>query len=166
LGDPFDRRARMLFNAGEFPRDFRAQILAIHGFEIRDPLGDPRLIEFCLNVPEEHYQRDGRPRALQRDVIADRVPPDIYDNYKLGDQAPEWFDRLSPRRETILADIERIARSPLASRAIDVDGLRKAAQNWPADAQAARAAGPKFRYGMPRAVHLGNFIRWFEGGNN
>jgi len=43
--------------------------------------------------------------------------------------------------------------------------LRKAAQNWPADAQAARNAGHKFRYGLARAVQLGNFIRWFEGGN-
>jgi asparagine synthase (glutamine-hydrolysing) len=164
-GDPFDERVRWLLNGREHGRDIRAQCLAINGFEMRDPLGDPRLIEFSLNVPEEHFIRKGRRRALQRDVIADRVPPEIGENTKHGEQTPEWFERLTMRRETILANIERIAQSPLAARAIDVDGLRKAAQDWPADAEAAGAAGPKFRYGVARAVHLGNFICWFEGGN-
>ena len=164
-GDPFDMRAHWLLKAGEFTSDFAAQMPAVAGFELRDPLSDARLIEFCLNVPEEHYLRNGRPRALQRDVIADRVPPDITENYKHGDQTPEWFDRLTTRREAVLSDIESMAQSPLASQAIDIDGLRKAAQNWPVDAQAARNAGHKFRYGLARAVQLGNFIRWFEGGN-
>ena len=165
VGDTFDARAYWLINARTQGHDLRGQTLATRGIEVREPLADARLVEFCLNVPEEHYLRDGRPRALQRDVIADRVPPEIYDNYKFGEQVPEWFDRLSARRDGLLADIERIARSPLASRAIDVDGLRRAAQNWPADARAAKAAGPKFRYGVARAVAMGNFIRWFEGGN-
>jgi asparagine synthase (glutamine-hydrolysing) len=164
-GDPFEMRAHWLINSGEFARDIKSQMLAVHGFEVRNPLGDPHLIEFSLNVPEEHYLRGGRRRALQRDTIADRVPPEIYENQKFGEQAPEWSDRMTVRREAILADIEKIARSPLASRAIDIDSLRKAAQNWPADAQAARHASPKFRYGVGRAVHLGNFVRWFEGGN-
>ncbi len=163
--DPFEARAYWLINARAQGRDLRGQMLATRGIEVREPLGDARLVEFCLNVPEEHYLRDGRPRALQRDVIADRVPPEIYNNYKFGEQVPEWFDRLSARRDGLLADIERIARSPLASHAIDVDGLRRAAQNWPADAQAANTAGPKFRYGVARAVAVGNFICWFEGGN-
>jgi asparagine synthase (glutamine-hydrolysing) len=164
-GDPFEMRAHWLINCGEFARDIKAQMLAVHGFELRDPLADPRLVEFSLNVPEEHYLRGGRQRALLRDTIADRVPPEIHENQKFGEQAPEWFDRMTVRRATILADIERIAQSPLASRAVDIDSLRKAAQNWPADAQAARHAGPKFRYGVVRAVHLGNFVCWFEGGN-
>lgn len=164
-GNPFDERLRWLFEAREHGRDIRAHCLATHGFEMRDPLGDPQLIEFSLNVPEEHFLRAGRRRALQRDVIADRVPPEIAENYKHGEQTPEWFERMTLRRDTMLADVERIARSPLASRAIDVDGLRKALQTWPADGQAARSASPKFRYGIARAVHLGNFICWFEGGN-
>lgn len=163
--DPFTMRAHWLIKGGEFARDVKSQMLAVHGFELRDPLADPRLIEFSLNVPEEHYLRGGRRRALQRDTIADRVPPEIYESQKFGEQTPEWFDRMTVRRATILADIERIAHSPLASRAIDIDSLRKTAQNWPADAQAAYQASPKFRYGVARAVHLGNFVRWFEGGN-
>lgn len=164
-GDAFHERSYWLINARELSHDFNAQMLAISGFEMRDPLGDPRLIEFCLNVPEEHYLREGRPRALQRDTLADRVPPEIFANFKHGEQTPEWFDRLTARRDAIVSDIESIARSPLASRAIDVDGLRAAAKHWPADAGGSDAAGYKFRLGLPRAVHIGNFIRWFEGGN-
>lgn len=164
-GDPFDVRAFWLMNAGEYRRNTRAHNLSIFGFEVRDPLGDARLIEFALNVPEEHFMRGGRPRALQRDAIADRVPREIYDNYKSGVQVAEWFERLTPRREQVLADIESLANSPLASRAVDVDALRRIVQDWPADAKAAKAAGRKFRFGVERAVHIGNFIRWFEGGN-
>ncbi len=164
-GDTFAGRAHWLIDGNDLVRGLKAQLLAFHGIEMRAPLGDARLVEFCLNVPEEHFMRDGRPRALQRDVIADRVPPEIYASYKHGEQAPEWFDRLTARRGAILADIEKIAQSPLASRAVDVDALRAAARHWPTDAQSARGADAKFRYGFASAVHLGNFICWFEGGN-
>ena len=163
--DPFDMRAYWLINGAEVSRAYSAHALARFGFEMRDPLADARLVEFCLNVPTRHYLRDGRPRALQRDTIADRVPREIAENHKLGEQTPEWFDRLSMRRAGIATDIERIAQSPLASHAIDIAGLRDAVKRWPIDAQAANALGPKFRYGVARAVQIGNFIRWFEGGN-
>jgi asparagine synthase (glutamine-hydrolysing) len=164
-GDSFDRRVRWLVRAHEFSRDWVGQTVALWGFEMRDPLGDPRIVEFCLNVPEEHFQRGGRPRALQRDVIADRVPPEIRDNYKVGQQCPEWFDRLAPQRGAVLRDIERIARSPQASHILDLKRLRAAADHWPADGAAAEARKVELRYGLLRALHVGRFICWFEGGN-
>ncbi len=164
-GDSFDRRARWLVRAHEFSRDWGGQAVALWGFEMRDPLGDPRIVEFCLNVPEKHFLRSGRPRALQRDVIADRVPSEIRDNYKHGEQCPEWFDRLAPQRDAVLRDIERIARSPLASHILDMKRLRAAAARWPADGAAAEARKVELRYGLLRALHIGRFICWFEGGN-
>ncbi|MEJ0026248.1 MAG: asparagine synthase-related protein [Rhizomicrobium sp.] len=164
-GDSFERRTRWLVDGNEISRDFMGQFVGLFGFESRAPLADPRLIEFCLNIPEEHFLHRGRPRSLQRDVIADRVPPDIHENYRLGDQNPEWFSRLAARHAGILQDVERISRSPLASAMIDMKRLKRAFENWPSDAQDPEGHRTELLYGAMRAVNIGRFIRWFEGGN-
>jgi asparagine synthase (glutamine-hydrolysing) len=135
------------------------------GHEKRDPLGDPRLIEFCLNVPDEHYLRGGWTRALARDVIADRTPPEIHANLKFGVQDAEWFHRLSLQRATMLRDVDRIAASPLASGMIDMPRLRAALADWPADAGAAEPRKAELSAGLTRAMQIGRFVCWFEGGN-
>lgn len=163
--DPFVARSQWLVRSNEIGRDWTGQAPAFMGHEKRDPLGDPRLIEFCLNVPEEHYLRDGWTRALARDVIADRTPPEIHANLKFGVQNAEWFHRLSLQRESMLQDIERIAASPLASRMIDMKRLRAALGDWPANAGEAEPFKAELAAGLTRAMQIGRFICWFEGGN-
>ncbi|MEJ1968580.1 MAG: asparagine synthase-related protein [Rhizomicrobium sp.] len=163
--DPFAARSKWLVRSNEIGRDWQGQTPAFLGLEKRSPLGDPRLIEFCLNVPEEHYLRGGWTRALARDVLADRVPPEIYANRKVGVQTPEWFARLSLQREAIQRDVARIAASPLASRMIDMRRLRAAVEHWPADGEEAEARRAELSAGLTRAVQIGRFISWVEGGN-
>jgi asparagine synthase (glutamine-hydrolysing) len=163
--DPFEARSKWLVRSNEIGRDWQGQTPAFLGLEKRAPLGDPRLIEFCLNVPEEHYLRGGRTRALARDVLADRVPPEIYANRKVGVQTPEWFARLDAQRDFIRRDVERIAASPLASRMIDMRRLRSAVENWPANAEEAEAHRAELAAGLTRAMQIGRFICWVEGGN-
>lgn len=163
--DAFTQRVHATVRSNEIGRDRRAAMLELYGFEMRFPLADARMIELCLNIPDEHYMREGRPRALQRDVIADRVPPAIVENFKVGEQSPEWFDRIDPQRETILKDIERIERSALASSMIDMQRLKRATEDWPATAEAADAREGELRRGLMRAIAIGRFICWFEGGN-
>jgi asparagine synthase (glutamine-hydrolysing) len=163
--DPFVARSKWLVRCNEIGADWTGQAPAFLGLEKRSPLGDPRLIEFCLNVPEEHYLRGGWTRALARDVLADRLPPEIYADQKVGVQDPEWFHRLSLQRETVLRDIARIEASPLAARMIDLERLRAAMEDWPADADAAEERRAEIGAGLTRALHVGRFICWFEGGN-
>ena len=165
-GETFAHRADWLLHSGQRGRDWLGQRSGISGFELRDPLQDARLVEFCLNVPEAQYQWRGRPRALQRDVLKDRTPPEIYDNFKHGVQLPEWYDRLKPQREAMFADVDRIARSPLASRVIDVKRLRRALEDWPADESGlSEGRAIELNYGLTRTMHLARFICWFEGAN-
>ncbi|MEI9994416.1 MAG: asparagine synthetase B [Rhizomicrobium sp.] len=163
--DPFAARVKWLVRSNEIGLDWTGQAPAFMGLEKRSPLGDPRLIEFCLNVPEEHYLRGGWPRALARDALADRLPPQILRNQKAGIQTPEWFARLKLQRGAIEADIARIAASPLASRLIDLKRLRAAMADWPEDADAAEPRKAELAAGLTRAVHIGRFVCWFEGGN-
>ncbi|HWD28526.1 MAG TPA: asparagine synthase-related protein [Rhizomicrobium sp.] len=163
--DPFVARSKWLVRSNEIGRDWQGQTPAFLGLEKRTPLGDPRLIEFCLNVPEEHYLRGGWSRALARDVLADRAPPEIYANRKVGVQSPDWFTRLSLQRDLIQRDVQRIAASPLASRMIDMRRLRAAVDNWPATPEEAEARRAELAAGLTRAMQIGRFICWVEGGN-
>jgi asparagine synthase (glutamine-hydrolysing) len=50
---------------------------AMFGMDERDPTRDVRVVEFCLALPEEQYQRDGQTRCLIRRAMANRLPPEI-----------------------------------------------------------------------------------------
>jgi len=162
---PFEYRTQWLLRAGQRARDWAGQPDAFLGLELRDPLVDARLVEFCLNVPEEHFQWGGWPRALQRDVIADRTPPEIYAGLRRGAQSPEWFDRMCAQREGILDDVDRISRSPLGQKLIDIGRLRAALQDWPADGRNLGDRELEIGQGLDRTMHLARFISWFEGAN-
>src|SRR5262249_40663909 len=59
-------RAHYLFDNNQLGRDLRGTFHAIHGFEMRDPLADRRLLEFVLAVPEPMFRQNGVPRAFAR----------------------------------------------------------------------------------------------------
>jgi hypothetical protein len=48
---------------------------------------------------------------------------------------------------------------------IDVKRLRASVDDWPQDAADLGPREYDVRYGLTRAVHLGRFICWIEGGN-
>ena len=133
--------------------------------EERDPHSDRDLLEFCLAVPETLYRRNGVRRWFARQVFADRLPPVILNETRRGAQAPNWFESVNQRKPIFAAEIERIEASPLARRLIDVPRLKRLFSEWPKDAHEAQTRSAEYRYGLDRAVHVGQFIRWVEGGN-
>jgi asparagine synthase (glutamine-hydrolysing) len=154
-----------LFDYNQFARDAAAMASELHGFAIRAPLGDRRLLEFLLRVPEPLYRRNGQPRSFARHVLSDRLPPEIISETRSGYQSAGWFRRLSDRRAEIMDELEALQASPLAARIIDLPRLRRLASNWPADEQAAEARKLEFHIVLDRGLHVGRFIRWVEGGN-
>ncbi len=135
------------------------------GVEIRNPLGDVRLIEFCLAIPQDQFLRDGHTRWLARRVLADRLPPEVLDNPLRGYQMMPWTRWLAPRRDTLMAEIERLEGSAMACRLLDLPRLKALAAAWPQDE--ATLVGNKAIYhdALWGSVHIGRFIRWVEGGN-
>jgi asparagine synthase (glutamine-hydrolysing) len=158
-------RARRLFDQNQYSRDIRGLAEEIFGFEVRDPHGDRRLLEFALTVPEPVYRRDGIPRSFARRVLADRLPPEILDERRRGANAPTWFRALDETRDEIAAAIDRLEGSPLASRLIDLPRLKRLMAQWPKDANEAEARKNEYRLVLARGVHAGRFVRWVEGGN-
>jgi asparagine synthase (glutamine-hydrolysing) len=158
-------RARYLFDYNQYGRDGKAMCKERHGFEMRDPHADRRLLEFLLLVPEPLYRRNGVPRSFARAVFADRLPREILDERRRGANTVTWFRRLDARRQDLANEVERLAASPLARRMIDLPRLERLMEQWPADEHAAEKRRDEYRFALARGIHVGRFIRWVEGGN-
>ena len=163
--NPVALRAHQIYDQLQLARDTQAMSPIWKSGEVRDPHADRELLEFCLAVPEEQYQRGGVERWFARQVFADRLPPEILNERLRGEQSPNWFESLSARKEGVGADIERIEASPLGSSLIDVGRLKRLYANWPKSVADGEDRIQAYRLGLTRAVHVGQFIRWVEGGN-
>lgn len=138
----------------------------LYGLDEAMPLGDLRMIEFCLAIPENQFLKHGTMRRLARRLLREAgVPAAVSENRSRGQQHPEWFAHLSQARPTFAAQIERLRRSPMARRLIDVDRLEHLVRDWPADAVAAQRRNLLFQALLPQALSLGAFIAWAEGTN-
>lgn len=161
-----DRRFRLACLENHWAR---SQWLAGHpyvsGCELRDPLGDRRLVEFCLALPPGLWQSGGRPRSFAREVLRDRLPGEVVDNRKRGYQNGDWYHRLTLLRPAFMAELDRLEASPAARRMVDLPRLRAVAADWPADADAAMARASDMLDVFGRGIHYGRFIRWVEGSN-
>ncbi len=158
-------RAHYMFDHNQLARDNKAMCAERHGFEVRDPHADRKLLEFLLAVPEPMFRRNGIPRSFAHDVLADRLPREILDERRRGAQDPTWFRRLNARRQDIAVEIERLEASPLARRLIDLPRLKRLMAQWPKDEQVAEGRREEYELALTRGVHVGRFVRWVEGGN-
>jgi asparagine synthase (glutamine-hydrolysing) len=161
-----DPRARRLMSLqAQSNRDKNAAVRHTVRFETRDPYVDRRLVEFTLGIPNEQFWHQGQDRWLARRVLADRLPPQLVMDRRRGLQCPEWFDIVSGNRDGMAAAIERIERSPLASRIVDVARMKALLDDWPRDAEAAKRDKQIYAHALSRGISIGGFLRWYEGGN-
>jgi asparagine synthase (glutamine-hydrolysing) len=164
--DPARLRAQRMFDHNQFARDTQASSLQARDLEISDPHSDRRLLEFLLTVPESMFRRNGVARSFARSVLADRLPAEILNERRRGFQNANWFRRLDARRQAIAHEIDRLEGSPTARRLIDLPRLRQLVDRWPKDEHVAQRRIDEFGKALTRALHIGNFIRWVEGGNS
>ena len=158
-------RAYYMFDHNQFARDATGMKSEIMGIEQRSPLGDRRLLEFVLTVPEPMFCRNGVGRSFARRVLADRLPREIARETRLGVPETAWFRILDAQRETMRRDLEHIEASPLASRILDIPRLKRLMDEWPKDEHAAQLRAREYQFLFARGIHVGRFIRWVEGGN-
>jgi asparagine synthase (glutamine-hydrolysing) len=136
---------------------------ARYGMEMRDPLDDVRLIDFCMSVPEKQFLHCGQTRWLARRLLRDAgVPVEITANTKRGEWCPEWATRLNNRRRGFDLELARLRESPIASRLLDLDLLARVLADWPPTTEAMAGRRIELDTRMVRAFHVGAFIRWAE----
>jgi asparagine synthase (glutamine-hydrolysing) len=165
-GRPPGRIARRLAALTRLdPAAYGKAALAAHHVDMRDPLTDRRLIEFCLSVPVDQLIAGGRLRGLARLALADRLPASILDSRTRGYQAADWHEGLTGDRATVARDIERLAALPAAACLFDIDRLRALATNWPAGAWHGEAAIEDYRMALLRGLAAGRFLTRTLGAN-
>ena len=140
-------------------------VLAGWGVDLRDPTADRRLIEFCLSIPLEMYLRDGMPRALARDALADRLPPAVLYERKRGLQSVDWHEGLTAARAQLREEVERLDGVPEAQTALDLPRMRALLEDWPITGWNTPAVDMNYRQGLIRGVASGHFLRKASGRN-
>lgn len=135
------------------------------GITSSDPFSDRRIFEFCLSLPDEQFLSKGVWRRLSRRAFADRLTPEIITNYRRGAQNTDWYARLNPHRDVLEAQVERLERSSLASRILNVARIRELSRQWPTDPETLTDNSVPFRVQLLRALHVGQFLDWTDSSN-
>ena len=141
------------------PGPFNKGTLGGWGIDVRDPTSDRRVIEYCLAVPAEQFILNGRPRSLARRAFADRLPPEVVGETRLGFQAADWFETMGAARGEIAAELNRIAASPAAAELIDVARLRRLVDDWPTGEWETEPILTAYRSTLLRGLAAGHFLR-------
>lgn len=131
----------------------------------RDPLGDRRIVEWYLGLPDEQYLHRGRPRWLVRRCMADRLPAEMLAGIP-GRQGADWHLRLGRNLLHIRHTFAGWRSDPEVAGRIDLDRLLRVLDIWPARTPLSSADHPDYllaQYGIDGALATGHFIRWAHG---
>ncbi len=162
-GDIIDDRVFALtaFDAGPYLKG----VLASYGLDLRDPLTDRRLVEFCLNVPTRQVLLGGQFRSLARRALADRVPAAVLAEPLRGYQGIDWHEGLIAGRAELTLELERLAACEPVANLLDIPGLQRLVQSWPVTGWHKDKVMVAYRLKLLRAVSAGRFMRRTLGAN-
>jgi asparagine synthase (glutamine-hydrolysing) len=149
----------------DYGGDWNAAIKAIHGVEIREPLADIDLVEYCLGVPDEQYLTEGIDRSLIRRAMWGKLPSAVLASRSRGVQSADWYEKLTAQRLQLKKELSEISTSALARRALDFDRLGKLIENWPSSGWSTRSVKDAYCLKLSRAVSMGRFLRWVDDKN-
>ena len=138
--------------------DWFAQVRARFGVDFRTPAFDRRLVEFCLGIPGDQYLREGRERWLIRRAMKGRLPDVVLDNKKRGEQAADWYPRLTRERNQIREEMKRLGANANVASIIDVQRLIATLDCWPDRQPAGFSPQQQFLLAIPEALGAAYFI--------
>jgi asparagine synthase (glutamine-hydrolysing) len=110
-------------------RERYARIAASTGLEARDPFMDKRVIDYCSRLPGRFRLKNGRPKAILRDVMADTLPDEVLWTLRkphLG----WWFSQQVARLAANRGELDIVALQKGLSDYVDSAALRLAWQGF------------------------------------
>lgn len=150
-------------------RSVRVALQALHDVAARDPLGDRRLVEWCLGLPDEQYMHRGQFRRLVRRLAEGRLPAELLSATVTGGQAADWHLRLGRRLPRLRRTFEDWRGDPEVAGRLDLDRLLRILDTLPAETPLTPADYPDHivaEFGIDRALATGRFIRWVASGGS
>jgi asparagine synthase (glutamine-hydrolysing) len=142
-----------------------AGMLAQHGFEMRDPTADVRLVRFCFGLPPDQFHRKGQGRILVRRMMRGSLPDAVLDQHAKGVQAVGWMRNMHHGRDALLREVQAMRHSDLGARLLDLDQLEELAQTIPDGAPTGMAQLHAYRHRLLQGASAARFIRYVEGTN-
>jgi asparagine synthase (glutamine-hydrolysing) len=130
------------------------------GVEARDPTADQRVVEFCLSLPHDQFQRDGRARWLIRRAMAGRLPQEALENPRRGLQGSDWLYRFRLHRDEARATLAALRADALARDMLDLERLGALLDAWP-DPGAGEHVIEAYRSAQ-NGLSAGRFILWAQ----
>jgi Asparagine synthase (glutamine-hydrolyzing) len=125
--DSFGERCLML-NLGAFSHlgAVSNKMSMYTGVEISDPTGDKRIIDFCMNLPENQWVSDGRERRLIKLAMKDSMPDKIRLNETIrGKQAADIIQRIIPQWEEIRKEMLTIGDNELERKYLNIPLIKE-----------------------------------------
>jgi asparagine synthase (glutamine-hydrolysing) len=105
--------------------------LAAYDIELRDPLGDRRIMAFRARVPEDQFLRHGRDKWFVQRVAEGILPAEFMTTRLRGRQAAEWYEAAYNSRASLLEEVARCRGQERLAAAFDFDRIEALLNNWP-----------------------------------
>jgi asparagine synthase (glutamine-hydrolysing) len=140
--------------------------LALMQVDVREPLSDVRLLDFCLAVPTSQFLRDGTMRVLAREALADRLPKQVLEpSPRPVLHVSDWHEDLTAARDSVFEELDRLEACPAATATLDLPRLRRLTEHWPSDGWEREDVRVPYRYTLLNAIAVGHFLRRATGSN-
>ena len=170
LSEPQPPRDNRLARINDFhcyceTADWLAKLRAGFGIDIRTPAFDRRLVEFCIGIPEDQYLRNGCDRWLIRRAMKGRLPDVVLYNKKIGDQAADWYPRLTRERNHIAEEVKRLAANVDVASIVDLQRLTAILDDWPERQPPEYSPEKRILLAIPQALGAAYFIENVTGVN-
>ncbi|MDD3230680.1 MAG: asparagine synthase-related protein [Oscillospiraceae bacterium] len=166
-GDSFEERMKML-GTSAFSHLGAIETKSSLKFcvEKRDPTRDKRVIEFCINLPENQWVRDGEERRFIRHAMEGYMPDMVCLNTTVrGRQAADWVQRIVPEWAEVYREMETIGDNELERKYLDIPRIKRflaANKELSPDDNEGIESGVRL---LIRALIFTRFLRSFEGQN-
>lgn len=123
--DPLKQRLRIIRPGRSVTGSIWLETGSAYGLEVRDPTQDRRVMELCLAIPNEQFQRSGENRRLIRRAMQGYLPDAVRLNTRIGLQAADQGQRVLENRDEIEAAIAEMEKHDLTRQVLDLPRMVK-----------------------------------------
>lgn len=156
-----DQFARGDADSGDLIQGFEQ----VYGVKWRDVTAYRPLVEFCLGLPTEIFLHDGEQRWLARELGRGLMPEAQRTERRIGMQAADWHERLTPRLAEFRAEIARSRDVPEVAEIVDLDRMERVIDTWPSRSTLDGDVVAGHAIGLIRALTAIRYIRFVTGSN-
>jgi asparagine synthase (glutamine-hydrolysing) len=137
----------------------------VKGIQARHPLGDTRLLQFLLAIPDDQFLRNAQHQFILHRAMEGALPPGLLNSRTKGQQAADWYETLEGSRDVLKRELGALGAVPAVAELVDIEALTAHAgedvQDW-----GSFAAAKRYRLKLLRGLSVGRFVYRNTAGND